>query len=121
MQRVHFADPSTAAAVARAAGAADAQTPAPAPAPAPASADLSRSLFELTDRELFIGGRVTSIDGDPARFQRYQDLRDGLLFSGARFARADAAENWFLKARANNVGWRDQGFAADYTRRPIRR
>ena len=53
------------------------QAPAqPAAAQAPAE-DTSRSLFALTDRELFIGGRVTSIDGDPARFQRYQDQRDG--------------------------------------------
>ena len=56
------------------------------PQPSPAAADdTSRSLFALTDRELFIGGRVTSIDGDPARFQRYQDLRDGLLFTGFRY------------------------------------
>ena len=65
-------------------------TPAPAqpaatqPAAAPEETEPERSLFALTDRELFIGGRVTSIDGDPARFQRYQDLRDGLLFSGFR-------------------------------------
>jgi len=63
-----------------------AQTPAPPAASSPAAADdASRSLFDLADRELFIGGRVTSIDGDPARFQRYQDVRDGLLFSGFRY------------------------------------
>ena len=91
------------------------QPPAAAPAATDAS-DASRSLFELTDRELFIGGRASSIDGDPARFQRYQDVRDGLLVSGFRwsFAPADAANTF--KARANNIGWRDQEYFADYNR-----
>ena len=92
---------------------AQAQTPPQAAAPA---ADASRSLFELTDREFFIGGRASSIDGDPARFQRYQDVRDGLLFSGFRWSFAPADEANSLRVRANNVGWRDQEYFADYTR-----
>ncbi len=94
-----------------------AQTPAqPAAASPTAADDTSRSLFELTDRELFIGGRVTSIDGDPARFQRYQDVRDGLLFSGFRYSFAPPDGTYTFKARANNVGWRDQEYFADYNR-----
>ena len=73
-----------------------------------AADDTSRSLFDLTDRELFIGGRFTSIDGDPARFQRYQDVRDGLLFSGFRYSFMPPDGNYTFNARANNVGWRDQ-------------
>ena len=76
----------------------------------------SRSLFALTDRELFIGGRVTSIDGDPARFQRYQDVRDGLLFSGFRYSFAQPDGAYTFDARANNVGWRDQEYFANYNR-----
>ena len=57
---------------------------------------------------------MTSIDGDPARFQRYQDVRDGLLFSGFRYAFAQPDGNSTFKARANNVGWRDQEYFADY-------
>ena len=91
------------------------QTPAQPAAASPAAADdTSRSLFALTDRELFIGGRVTSIDGDPARFQRYQDVRDGLLFSDFRYAFAPPDGKSTFKARANNVGWRDQEYFADY-------
>ncbi len=99
------------------AGAPPPATPAqPAAASPTAVDDTSRSLFELTDRELFIGGRVTGIDGDPARFQRYQDLRDGLLFSGLRYSFAPPDGAYTFRARANNLGWRDQEYFADYNR-----
>ncbi len=83
-----------------------AQTPAqPAAASPTAADDTSRSLFALTDRELFIGGRVTSIDGDPARFQRYQDVRDGLLFSGFRYLFAQPGGAYtFTRARTTSAG-----------------
>ena len=108
--------------VAQAAAAAGAQAPAsPAPAQAPAQAapatDLdTRSLFEPRANQLQIGGRFSSIDGDPARYQRYQDLRDGVLFTDARYARDDPGGAWLFRAGADNVGWRDQRFAAEYQR-----
>src|SRR6185503_19265452 len=45
-----------------------------------------------------------------------QDVRDGLLFSGFRYLFAPPDGNYTFKARANNVGWRDQEFFADYNR-----
>src|SRR5580765_5422350 len=100
------------------ASAAPAQTPAqPAPpaAASPAADDTaSRSLFDVTDREFFIGGRVSSIDGDPARYQRYQDVRNGLLFSNFRYAFAQPAGTSTFNARSNNVGYRNQAYFADY-------
>ena len=93
-----------------------AQPAATQPAAAPADTERGPSLFALTDRELFIGGRVSSIDGDPARFQRYQDVRDGLLFSGFRYAFAQPDGNYTFDARANNVGWRDQEYFGSYSR-----
>ena len=93
------------------------QTPAqPAAASPTAADDTSGSLFALTDREFFIGGRVSSIDGDPARFQRYQDLRDGLLFSGFRYSFAQPDGAYTFNTRANNLGWRDQEYFANYNR-----
>src|SRR5262245_20741161 len=82
------------------------QTPAqPAAAPAAATPeDDSRSLFDLTPNQFLIGGRATSIDGDPARFQRYQDVRDGLLFTGFRYSFAEPDGKYDFHARANNVG-----------------
>ena len=96
------------------------QTPAQPAAPAaPAAADApdaSRSLFEPTAREFLIGGRFTSVDGDPARYQRYQDQRDGLLFSNFRYSFAKPDGTWDFHARAENVGYRDQEFMGSYNR-----
>ena len=94
--------------------AAPAQTAAPAPAP-PAD-DTSRSLFDPNPREFLIGGRFTSVDGDPARYQRYQDERDGLLFSNFRYSFAKPDGTWDFHTRAENVGYRDQEFMANYSR-----
>jgi MtrB/PioB family decaheme-associated outer membrane protein len=94
-----------------------AQAPAPAAAATPAAAtETGRSLFEPTWHEFLVGGRFSSVDGDPARFQRYQDVRDGILFSGARYAVDQPQGDWSFRALADNVGWRDQHYFADYER-----
>src|SRR5262245_57971375 len=56
-----------------------------APAASAAAVDETRSLFDVMPKQFVFGGRVTSIEGDPARFQRYQDIRDGVLFTNARY------------------------------------
>ena len=48
------------------------------------------------------GGRFTSIDGDPARYERYRDLRDGPFAENFSFARR--GEEWTLEVLADNVG-----------------
>src|SRR6476619_6059556 len=90
-------------------------TPQTAAAPAAAS-EPSRSLFEVTPRQFQIGGRLSNIAGDPARFQRYQDLGNGLVFSDGRYEHADVAASSIFHATANNVGWEDQRYTADYHR-----
>jgi MtrB/PioB family decaheme-associated outer membrane protein len=95
------------------------QAPAQSPAPAQAAPgpDLdTRSLFEPRLDQLQFSGRASSIDGDPARFQRYQDIRNGVLFTDARYARDDPGGGWLFRAGADNVGWRDQRYAAEYQR-----
>jgi MtrB/PioB family decaheme-associated outer membrane protein len=79
-----------------------------------ATAEVAGSLFEPTWRQFSFGGRFTSVDGDPARFQRYQDIRDGVLFTDARYAREDPGGSWLFQASADNVGWRDQRYFANY-------
>ena len=97
--------------------AASAQSQAPASSQAPAAAEAdTRSLFDPRANQMQIGGRFTSIDGDPARFQRYQDMRDGVLFTDARYARIGTGDRWFFNAGADNVGYRDQRYTVDYQR-----
>src|SRR4051812_31559108 len=100
----------------------EAQAPAaaqPAPtadAPAGAGVEASRSLFEPTWHEFTFGGRLNSVEGDPARFQRYGDQRDGVLLTGARFAREGPDGAWQFHGSADKVGWRDQKYFADFER-----
>jgi MtrB/PioB family decaheme-associated outer membrane protein len=58
------------------------------------------------------GGRFTSINGDPARYERYRDLRDGPFAQNTLFARR--TEDWTIQATATNVGYRDQRYTAEY-------
>jgi MtrB/PioB family decaheme-associated outer membrane protein len=88
----------------------------PAPPAQAAEAEVPRSLFEPTWRQFQIGGRLSSISGDPARWQRYQDLRDGVLFTDARYEKEDPNGAWLFHAAADNVGFRDQRYFADYER-----
>jgi len=91
------------------------KTPPASPAtPAAEAAEITGSLFDQMPRQFSIGGRLSSVSGDPARFQRYQDLRDGLLFSDARYERQAPEGAWFFKAAADNVGYRDQRYGATY-------
>ena len=92
------------------------EKPKEAPAQAPEAAETARGLFEQTWRQFEIGGRFSSVDGDPARFQRYRDIRDGVLFTDARFAREHPDGTWAYRVGADNVGWRDQRFFGDYER-----
>ena len=88
---------------------------APQATPA-AESEFTGSLFDQRPRQFSIGGRFSSISGDPARFQRYQDLRDGVLLSDVRWETQEAEGAWFFRAAADNVGFRDQRYAATYER-----
>src|SRR5262245_3248895 len=92
-----------------------AQTPAP-PAQPSSTEEEPKSLFDQTWHQLQIGGRFSSIDGDPARFQRYQDMRDGLLFTDFRYGKDDPSGLWLFRATADNVGYHDQRYTAAYDR-----
>jgi MtrB/PioB family decaheme-associated outer membrane protein len=57
------------------------------------------------------GYRGTSLTGDVARFNRYQDLRDGPLVN--RFRYAKESETTAFRLEANNVGYYDQRYFAN--------
>jgi MtrB/PioB family decaheme-associated outer membrane protein len=95
----------------------DPQTPTPqaaAPAAPAATAEELPGLFQQTWHQFQFGGRATSISGDPARFQRYQDLTNGVTFSDFRFAHEDPAGLWAVRTTADNVGYRDQKYTGVY-------
>src|SRR5581483_2976776 len=58
------------------------------------------------------GGRLFDIGGDPARVQRYQDLRSGPTVE--RFRYENDQKVWVFSAGADHVGYRDQRYFADY-------
>jgi MtrB/PioB family decaheme-associated outer membrane protein len=91
--------------------------PAPAqPTAAGGAGEISRSLFEPTWRQIELSGRFSSISGDPARFQRYEDQRDGIVLTGARHAFEEPNGAWLFRGSADNIGWRDQRYFAEYAR-----
>src|SRR6188474_1579865 len=78
---------------------ATATAPTTAQQPAPAEEDL-RSLFGLAPRQFLIGGRFSSVSGDPARWQRYEDLRDGVVLTAFRYSgeRESNGQSYFVSA-----------------------
>src|SRR5258708_24766235 len=61
-----------------------------------------------------VRGTFFGENADKARYQRYQDLRDGATIDFFHFAKQ--TPNQFFTAEANHVGYRDQRFAADFNR-----
>ena len=59
-----------------------------------ARSEMNGKLYGSVD----LGGRVTSIDGDEARFQRYRDLRPGVYATSALAGRRTA--DWNFEAQA---------------------
>src|SRR4030095_4656580 len=58
------------------------------------------------------GVRVTSIDGDEARAQRYRDLRSGVYLNNAVFVKR--TQDYALEGQAWNIGYRDQRYMVDF-------
>jgi MtrB/PioB family decaheme-associated outer membrane protein len=58
------------------------------------------------------GFRGDSVSGDEARYNRYRDFRDGAFLENFRFNRE--TETTFFRAEANNVGYRDQRYYAEF-------
>ena len=58
------------------------------------------------------GYRGDSLSGDEARYNRYRDLRDGATLNAFQMTKETQANYFF--ARAENVGYRDQRYSANY-------
>jgi MtrB/PioB family decaheme-associated outer membrane protein len=87
-----------------------AQTTLPVPATPrdQAATGFTGALFGNVD----FGGQFSDITGDPARYQRYRDLRDRPFVRNALFSRRTA--DWTLDVFADNIGLRDQRYVAQF-------
>jgi MtrB/PioB family decaheme-associated outer membrane protein len=89
-----------------------AQPPGP-PAGQPVGPAAAGDSF-LQAGEIDFGVRLTSIEGDPGRYQRYRDLRSGPTLDRLRYTRDRGT--WLFEADADHVGYRDQHYRASIER-----
>ena len=79
-----------------------------AQAPSPAASDL-----QVRPNEIVFGARLNSTP-TVGRFFRYDDLRSGPLLERVSVVRE--RDTWSFDAHARNVGYRDQGYRAEFDR-----
>jgi len=60
-----------------------------------------------------LGYRGSSVDGDKGRWERYRDLRDGVM-AGAEYRKE--TDQSALKFSAGNIGYHDQNYVLDYNK-----
>ena len=86
-----------------------ASVPASAQQQTPPASDLFSPANLARYGQIDFGGRFTSVTGDPARYQRYRDLRDGVFFDMPMFHRE--YDNWWMTLAVRNGGYRDQRYS----------
>jgi len=64
-----------------------------------------------------VAPRVTSTDGDEARYERYRDLRNG-VYTNLIFGKETA--DYVADFTAENIGYRDQKYVLDYKRNKVK-
>jgi len=64
--------------------------------------------------QIDFGGRFTGVTGDPARYQRYRDLRDGVFLEMPVYHRE--TDNWWVSLAVRNAGYRDQRYSMTLAR-----
>lgn len=87
-----------------------AQTPIGQP-PAPPDDSQAGTVLDPNLRSIDFGVRLTDVDGDEARFNRYRDLRTGLSLNAFRWT--SETDTRFWRVVADNVGYRDQRYAGN--------
>jgi MtrB/PioB family decaheme-associated outer membrane protein len=87
---------------------------AQSPAPRPPSPPGAPAVPPARVGEIDFGLRVSGVSGDPARYQRLRDLRDGPTLDRLRYDRDTAG--WKFQAAMDHVGYRDQRYQATFDR-----
>src|SRR5262245_48617934 len=81
------------------------------PAPRPPATEAPQVGTPVTFGSIDLGFRGTTTAGDAAAYERYRDLRTG---SWSRLVFDKTTDTYLLGAAAQNIGYRDQRFDADY-------
>lgn len=81
---------------------------------APATSPAQSTVAMPQVGEVDLGLRVNAISGDPARFERLRDLRDGPTVDRLRYRRD--ADAWQFQATVDHAGYRDQRYVAGLNR-----
>jgi hypothetical protein len=79
---------------------------------AAAQDDVSATVLPQAGGTVDLGGGILNLVGDPARDQRYRDLRSGFIVDGFRY-KSDQ-RRWLFSASADRVGYRDQQYSARF-------
>ena len=82
-------------------------------APKTAASASSRTFPLVNQLDFGVRGTSFGVDSDPARFQRYRDVRDGGTVDRFRLFKDTDAYRYNLQA--DHVGYRDQRFSGTYT------
>src|SRR5262245_60586482 len=87
--------------------------PAPelVPEPRPPAAEAPPAGAPVTFGSIDLGFRGTTTSGDAAEYERYRDLRTG---SWSRLTFDKSTDRYLFGAEAQNIGYRDQRFDANY-------
>lgn len=86
-----------------------AQTPVGQP---PADDTQSGAVLDPYLRSIDFGVRISDVTGDEARFERYRDMRTGVVLDGFRWTKQDDTRYW--RVEADNVGYRDQRYSGAF-------
>jgi hypothetical protein len=82
-----------------------------AAASAAAAQPSEEATFNPNLRSVDFGVRVNDVDGDEARFMRFEDLRSGAVLERGRYTRE--RDTRLFHVEADNVGYRDQRYSAN--------
>src|SRR6266542_1581409 len=89
------------------------QTPnTPPPEPGQNTGLSTSSLLNPGQIDFGVRGTAYGSSSDEARYQRFQDLRNGPFIDGFRFGNAN--DQRLFDVRAEHVGYRDQRYSANY-------
>src|SRR2546430_10002082 len=90
------------------------QTPnTPPPEPGQNTGLSTSTLVNRGQIDFGLRGTAYGDDSDEARYQRFQDLRNGPFLDAVRFGSAN--EHRLFDVRAEHVGYRDQRYVANYS------